>query len=660
MSLSRIVGPLVAILFAVAPFSAASAQSRDAEPASRAVNDGFLKTLPFNDRADFEDAKRGFIATLPDGVIPGAGDRPAWDTRPYDFLKSDQVPATVNPSLWRQAQLNAIDGLFKVTERVYQVRGLDISNLTIVEGDSGLILIDPLLSNETAKAALELYLKNRPAKPVAAVIYTHSHADHFGGAKGVISEDDARQGKVKVIAPDGFMEHAVAENVIAGNAMSRRAQYQFGSALPVGDRAQIDTGLGKALSKGTISLIPPNDLIKQAYETRTIDGVEIEFHLVPGSEAPSEMILYFPQFKLLNMAEDATHNMHNLYTIRGAEIRDGRLWSRDIGEAIERYGDKTDVVIAQHHWPIWGNERIVAFLKKQRDLYKFIHDQTVRLLNHGLTPTEIAEQLKLPPSLSTEWSARGYYGTLSHNAKAVYQFYLGWYDGNPADLNPLPRAEEAKKQVDYMGGADAVIKRAREDFKAGQYRWVASVMSKVVFADPSNRDARNLGADALEQLGYQSEAATWRNAYLLGAVELRNGVGAQAPSTANADLLKGVSIDLAFDFLGVRLNAPKAEGKKIVINWTFTDLNETYVMNLENSALTHTSGKLSDSADASVTLTRAALDAITLKQRTFLGSVLTGNVSIGGNLLKLRELFGLLDEFSPGFEIVEPRKASVE
>ncbi|EKS35483.1 alkyl/aryl-sulfatase [Afipia clevelandensis] len=648
---------LAVALFAVAPLTPSFAQSKDAEPASRAVNDAFLKTLPFNDRADFEDARRGFIATLPDGIVPGPTGKPAFNTKQYDFLKSDQVPATVNPSLWRQAQLNAINGLFKVTERVYQVRGIDLANLTIIEGDTGLILIDPLLSNETARAALDLYLKNRPAKPVAAVIYSHSHADHFGGAKGVITEDDAKSGKVKVIAPDGFMEHAVAENVIAGNAMSRRAQYQFGSALPVGDRAQIDTGLGKALAMGSISLIPPNDVIKQSYETRKIDGVEIEFHLVPGSEAPSEMIMYFPQFRLLNMAEDATHNMHNLYTLRGAEIRDGRLWSRYISEAIARYGDKTDAVIAQHHWPMWGNERIVAYLGKQRDLYKFIHDQTVRLLNHGLTPTEIAEQLKLPPSLANDWASRGYYGSLSHNAKAVYQFYLGWYNANPADLNPLPRAEEAKKQVEYMGGAEAAIKRAREDYKAGQYRWVASVMSKLVFADPANREARELGADALEQLGYQSETATWRNAYLLGALELRKGVGPQPPALVNAELLKGISIDLAFDFLGVRLNAAKAEGKKIVINWTFTDLNQTYVMNLENSALTHTAGKLSDNADASVTLTRAALDAITLKQRTFLGSVLTGDVSVGGNPFKLRELFGLLDEFSTGFEIVEPKKA---
>ncbi|HEV7599613.1 MAG TPA: alkyl sulfatase dimerization domain-containing protein [Bradyrhizobium sp.] len=657
VSVARLAG--IAHAFAALSCLSAFAQSKDAEPATRAANEAFVRALPFSDRADFDDARRGFVATLPDGVIAGPGGRPAFDTKPYGFLQKDEAPATVNPSLWRQAQLNALNGLFEVTDRVYQVRGLDIANMTIIEGERGLILIDPLLSNETAKAALDLYLANRPAKPIAAVIYSHSHVDHFGGAKGVMSPEDAASGRVKVIAPDGFMEHAVAENVIAGNAMSRRAQYQFGSALPVGERAQIDTGLGKALSKGTVSLIPPNDVIKQAYESRTIDGVEIEFHLVPGSEAPAEMIMYFPQFRLLNMAEDATHNMHNLYTIRGAEIRDGRLWSRYIGEAIERYGDKTDAVIAQHHWPIWGNARIVAFLKKQRDLYKFIHDQSVRLLNHGLTSTEIAEQLKLPQSLANDWASRGYYGTLSHNAKAVYQFYLGWYDANPADLNPLPRAETAKKQVEYMGGADAVLKRARDDFGAGQYRWVASVTSQLVFADPANRAARDLGADALEQLGYQSEAATWRNAYLLGAQELRGGVPA-AQGGANAELLKGVSIDLAFDFLGVRLNAAKAEGKTIVINWSFTDLNQSYVMNLENSALTHTSGKLSDNADAGVKLTRAALDAITLKQRTFLGSVATGDVAIRGNPLKLAELFSLLDDFSPGFEIVEPKKASVE
>lgn len=640
--------------------NAAQAQPRDAEPSTSAANAEFAKSLPFADKADFDDARRGFIATVPDALVTGPNGNVIWSQKPYAFLQKDTPPATVNPSLWRQAQLNAIHGLFKVTERVYQVRGFDLANLTIIEGDSGLILIDPLLSTETAKAALDLYLANRPAKPVAAVIYTHSHIDHFGGAKGVITEADAAQGKVKVIAPDGFMEHAVAENVIAGNAMGRRAQFQFGAPLPVSETAQIDTGLGKALSKGSVSLIPPNDLITQSYESRTVDGVEIEFHLVPGSEAPSEMIMYFPQFKVLNMAEDTSHNMHNLYTIRGAEIRDGRKWSKYIGDAIARYGARTDFLIAQHHWPTFGNERIAGFLKKQRDLYKFIHDQSVRLLNHGFTSAEIAERLKLPPSLAGEWAARGYYGTLSHNAKAVYQFYLGWYDANPANLSPLPPAETAKKQIEYMGGAETVLKRARDDFKAGQYRWVASVMSQLVFADPDNKDARALAADALEQLGYQSEAATWRNAYLLGAAELR---GAKPPATsagANAELLKGVSLDLAFDFLAVRLNAVKAEGKTIVVNWTFTDSNQTFVMNLENSALTHTSGALSENADVSIKLTRATLDSITLKQRTFLGSIATGDVSIWGNPLKLRELFGLLDDFAPDFAVIEPKKGQAE
>jgi alkyl sulfatase BDS1-like metallo-beta-lactamase superfamily hydrolase len=635
-----------------------AAQQGDPEPATRAVNEAFAKDLPFSDRADFDDAKRGFIATVPDGVIAGPRG-PAFDTRRFAFLGNDQGPATVNPSLWRQAQLNAINGLFKVTDRVYQVRGLDISNLTIIEGDSGLILIDPLLSNETAKAALALYLQNRPARPVVAVIYTHSHIDHFGGAKGVISAEDAASGKIKVIAPDGFMEHAVAENVIAGAAMTRRAQYMYGVNLPVDERGQVDIGLGKALSRGTPSLIPPNDTIKHDIETRTIDGVAIEFSLVPGSEAPAEMLLYFPQFKLLDMAEDATHTMHNLYTLRGAEIRDGRMWSRYIGDAIARYGNRTEIVIAQHHWPMWGEARITAYLKRHRDLYKFIHDQTVRLLNHGLTPTDIAETLKMPSSLVSDWSTRGYYGTLSHNSKAVYQFYLGWYDANPADLNPLPRNEAAKKTIAYMGGAEAVLTRAREDFKAGQYRWVASIMSQLVFADPDNKAARALGADALEQLGYQSEAAPWRDAYLTGAAELRSGPPKPAAAAASAELLKGVSIDLAFDFLGVRLNAAKAEGKHIVINWTFTDSGETQVMNLENSALTHRAGPLDDKADAGVTLTRATFNAISSKQRTMQDAVASGELALSGNPQKLQQLFAMLDEFAGAFEIVEPLKAEV-
>ncbi len=638
--------------------SAAAQQPRDAEPATRRANAEVLQALPFADRGDFDDAARGFIASLPDGLVTGAGDRVVWSMKPYAF-ETGEAPATVNPSLWRQAQLNNLHGLFRVTDRVYQVRGLDISNMTIVEAENGLIVIDPLLATETARAGIELYFANRPRRPVVSVVYTHSHADHFGGVKGVVDEADVGAGKVRVFAPDHFMDFAVAENIIAGNAMNRRAIYQFGATLQPGERGQVDTGLGKRLSRGSVTLIPPTDLIKQSYETHTIDGVEIEFHLVPASEAPAEMTLYFPQFKVLDMAEDATHTMHNLYTIRGAEVRDARLWASYLGEAVDRYGERTEVVIGQHHWPTWGTERVATFLRRQRDMYKFIHDQSVRLINHGYTPAEIAETLRMPASLANEWSARGYYGTLSHNAKAVYQKYLGWYDANPANLSPLPPVEQARRTVDYMGGAAAVIRRAREDFAAGRFRWVASVMNQVVFADPANREARELGADALEQLGYQAEGGTWRNAYLTGAQELRGGVTRLAgTSTLSPDLLRALTIDLLFDFLAVRLNGEKAEGKSMVINWTFTDVGEKFTMNLENSALTHLAGKLAAKADAGFTLTRAALDAILLKEKTFPDAIKAGEIAIEGDARKLGELIGMLDEFTADFPIVEPRQAT--
>jgi alkyl sulfatase BDS1-like metallo-beta-lactamase superfamily hydrolase len=632
-----------------APSISAQIAPKAPEPSTLQANADMAKTLPFANRQDFEDAMRGFVGTVPDALVPGSGTRPVWSMKPYDFLKANEAADTVNPSLWRQAQLNAIHGLFKVTDRVYQVRGFDIANMTIVEGDSSLIVIDPLLAAETARAALALYYQHRPRKPVGTVIYTHGHADHFGGVKGVIDEADVKAGKVQVLAPSGFMETAVAENILAGNAMSRRSQYQFGTLLPPGARGQVDTGLGKALARGTISLIAPTATIDKPTEERTIDGVQFVFKLVPGSEAPSEMIMYLPQFRVLNMAEDVTHNMHNLYTIRGAEVRDGNLWSKYIDEARVAFGDKADVLIAQHHWPTFGGGRIVDLLKKQRDMYKFINDQSLRLLNQGYTSADIAETLRMPASLEQEWSARGYYGTLRHNAKAVYQKYLGWYDANPANLNPLPPVAYAKKTVEYMGGADAVLARAREDFKKGEFRWVASAMSQLVYA------ARELGADALEQMGYQSEAGTWRSAYLVGAMELRNGVPKiPGGNSSNADTLKAVSNDLFFDFLGVRLDAAKAEGKKMVINWNFTDSNQQFVLTLENSALTHIAGQ-QPGADATVTLSRATLDAVTLKETSFPAAVLAGKVKIDGDRAKLGELLSMLDTFEPMFPIVEPK-----
>ncbi|HTF75032.1 MAG TPA: alkyl sulfatase dimerization domain-containing protein, partial [Bradyrhizobium sp.] len=426
--------------------------------------------------------------------------------------------------------------------------------------------------------------------------------------------------------------------------------------LPPGPRGHVDTGLGKKVAGGTVTLIAPTGTIDKTMEKRVIDGVEIVFQLAPGSEAPSEMLMYFPQFRVLDMAEDVTHNMHNLYTIRGSEVRDGNLWSRYISEAMETFGDKSDVIIAQHHWPVAGQARAVALMKKQRDMYKFINDQSLRLLNLGYTPGEIAETLHMPASLEQEWSARGYYGTLRHNAKAVYQKYLGWYDANPADLDPLPPAENARKTVEYMGGADAVIARARGDFAKGEYRWVASAMNQVVFADPANRAARELGADALEQLGFQAEAATWRNAYLVGAMELRNGVPKiPGNNTANADTLKALNNEMFFDFLGVRLNAAKAEGKTMVINWSFTDSNQRIALNLDNSALTYVAGKQAPNADATVTLARGTLDAVTQQRTTFADAVKAGMVKIDGDPRKLDELMSMLDTFKVMFEVVEPK-----
>ncbi|MFO1115357.1 MAG: alkyl sulfatase dimerization domain-containing protein [Beijerinckiaceae bacterium] len=654
-----LLGPVRVIalgLAVVASGSPALAQQKNAEPATLAANAAMLKAVDFSDQAAFEDARRGFIAAPADQTLPGTGDVPAFSLKPYAFLETATAPSTVNPSLWRQARLNAIAGLFKVTDRVYQFRGYDISNMTIVEGDTGLIVIDPLLTVEAARGGMELYFQHRPKKPVVAVVYTHSHADHFGGVKGVVSEDDVKAGKTKVFAPDHFMDFAVSENLIAGNAMSRRAWYQFGATLAPGEKGQVDTGLGKAVSKGSLSLIPPTDIIKEDWETRTIDGVTVEFHLTPGTEAPAEMVMFYPQFRVINAAEIATQTMHNLYTIRGAEVRDARAWSHYLSDVLEKWGDKADVAIAQHNWPVWGGAKIADHLRKQRDLYKFMHDQSVRLLNHGYTPTEIAERLKLPPSLAANWATRGYYGTLSHNAKAVYQKYLGWYDANPAHLSPLPAVEQAKKTIAYMGGAEAVLTKAREDFAKGEYRWVASVMSDLVFADPSNRAARELGADALEQLGYQAEGGTWRNAYLTGAQELRVGLPkGSAPSTVSPDFLRAIPSDLLFDFIGVRLNADKAEGKKLSFNWTFTDTNEQFVVNLENSALTVIMGKQDPDAHASLTLKRATLDQIFLKQRGLFDVVKSGDISLKGNPLRVAEFMGLLDEFSPAFPIIEPK-----
>jgi len=633
-------------------------EPNDATPLTRAHNRAVLGTLPFGDEQDFEDAGRGFLGTLPDVEITNAQGRVVWSLREYGFLEEKTAPPTVNPSLWRQARLNMAHGLFEVTAGVYQVRGFDLSNMTLIEGERGLIVVDPLISTEVARAGLELYARHRGARPVTAVVYTHSHTDHYGGVRGVIDEADVVAGRVEVWAPDRFMQEVVAETVLAGTAMVRRAQFQFGATLAKGPRGQVDAGLGKVTSRGTVTLIPPTRSITAPLERHVLDGVEIAFLLAPETEAPAEMHLFFPGFRALNLADNAIHGLHNVYPIRGAQVRDANAWARYLDETIERFGTDTEVVFAQHNWPVWGRERALDFLAKQRDLYKFVHDQTVRLMNHGWKPAEIAEHLRLPAGLATTWHARGYYGTLSHNAKAVYQRYLGWYDANPASLDPLPPVERGRKYVEYMGGAAAAIERARADYARGEYRFVAEAMSHVVFADPANVDARRLGADALEQLGYAAESATWRNAYLLGARELREGAGAGvARAPVSPDVVRAMSPELFFDYLGVRLDGERAEGRRIVVNWTFSDLARRFGLRLEHCALTWRADRHHDHADATVTLARDVLTRLVLRELSFADVLKQGLATIDGEPARVVELFGLLDDFPLMFDVVEPRRA---
>ena len=646
----RIAGLL--ILAASAPAAETPVPApNDATATTRAINRAQSAESSQAGQQDFEATRRGLIEASPDSS--------ALALKGYEFLSNEQAPDTVNPALWRHARLNVASGLFKVAERVYQVRGYDMSNITIVEGDTGLIVTDPLTTTEAARAAMTLYFKHRPQKPVLALIYSHSHIDHFGGVRGVISGEDVAAGKVQVIAPAGFLSEALSENVIAGNAMSRRAMYQFGLGLPRGERGMIDAGLGKPGVIGTITLIPPTVAIEKPIETLRIDGVEIVFGLTPGAEAPAEMIMYYPQFRVLNMAEITTQGMHNLLPMRGALVRDALSWSKYIGGALQRYGDRSDVLIAQHNWPVWGTGKIQDYLKKQRDAYKFVHDQTVRLMNHGYVAGEIAEAIKMPPSLAQEMSTHAFYGDLKNNIKAVYQRYLGYYDGNPVNLEALPPVPAAQKTVEYMGGAAAVLKRARLDYAKGEYRWVAQVTSQLVFADPSNRAARALAADAYEQLGYQKESATARNAFLEGASELRNGLPKLPPFSAAApDVIRALPLEMFFDYLGVRLDGDKALGKVIVLNWQFTDTHQNYVLNLENCALTYAADAQAANADATLTLTRATLDEISLRKTTILAALQGGQISVTGRPDKVGELFGMLDTFTPGFALIEPRPAA--
>jgi len=638
------------------PLATSGAQAvelpKAATAATQQANAAVAAQLPFTDRQDFDDAQRGWMGTSDKHEILGAQGKVVWDFG-YDFLKSDVAPATVNPSLWRQAQLNAKNGLFKVADRIYQVRGFDVSNMTIIEGDTGLIIIDPLLSEETAHAALELYYQHRPKKPVVAIIYSHTHADHFGGVEGIVSEADWKAGKVKLYAPDGFMKEVVSENIYAGNAMTRRSEYMFGVFLPKGEKGQVDTGLGKTLSLGTITLLPPTDEIKTTGETRTIDGVQVEFEMAPNTEAPAEMLMYFPQFKALCAAEDAIHTLHNFYTLRGAKTRDAAKWSSILDETLDRYGARSEVMFAQHQWPIWGHQRIQTFLANERDEYKFINDQSLRLINEGYTKTEIGEMIKLPPALAKQWYLRGYYGTVNHNAKAVYDYYMGWYNGNPADLYPLPPVETAQHYVKFMGGADNVIRQARESYAQGDYRWVAQVLKQVVYADSKNQAARDLEADALEQLGYQAEAGSWRNEFLVGAQELRNGpaVGTTT-ATTDPDTMRAMSDPMFLDYLAIRLNGERAAETKLAINWIQPDTGRRYGLSIENGVFLYKADFQYEKPDATLTISRNDLIEVLVQKKTLQQALAGGQAKLAGDPRALGTWLGLLDKFPQQFPIM--------
>jgi alkyl sulfatase BDS1-like metallo-beta-lactamase superfamily hydrolase len=629
----------------------------DASDHTRKANRAAFNDPDFDweDQRDWEFANRGFIAKLEDPVIKDDQGRTVWDLKQYEFLEEETAPPTVHPSLWRQARLNMAHGLFKVTDRIYQVRGHDLSVISFIDADKGWIVIDPLISTETAKASLDLVLQNVKSKPVTAVIYTHSHIDHFGGVKGVVSEEDVRSGDVRVIAPEGFLEAAVSENVIAGDAMGRRAGYMYGSLLPKGPRGQIDAALGKTTSSGTISLIEPTDYISETGSTMKVDGIDLEFQVTPGTEAPAEMNFFFPGMSALCMAENCSHNLHNLLTLRGAQVRDARAWSHYLCEAIELYADKADMVFTSHHWPVWGRDDLVRYMARQRDMYRYLHDQTVRLMNSGYTGIEIAEMMELPPSLSREWYNRGYYGSVSHNVKAVYQRYMGWFDGNPANLHPLPPVESGRRYVEFMGGAESLLSKAKAAFDAGEYRWVAQVVNHLVFADPDNEEARALQADALEQMGYQSENATWRNFYLTGAMELRDGVApAVSASESGKDIIKSLSPDMILDYMAIHVDPEKAAGKSIAVGVDFTDTGQQFVLTLENSVLNHVARPLPGDIPVTLKLSREALGLALGGDEGMQAALASGQIVIDGDGAKLGELFSVMDKSDTWFNIVTP------
>ncbi|MGY0023271.1 alkyl/aryl-sulfatase [Streptomyces sp. YJ-C3] len=629
---------------AAAAAVAVSPESAFAAGSGRSVGATDEDGPDFGDRGDFTDADKGFVAALSPGVVRNADGKVVWDNDAYDFLKRD-APATASKSLWRQSQLVRKQGLYKVTDRIYQVRGLDLSNMTIVEGDTGIIVIDPLISAETAAAALKLYRDHRGAgKEVTALLYTHPHVDHFGGAYGVLPNG---AGDVPVVAPEGFLEHAVSENVYAGTAMTRRSAYMYGAQLPTSARGQIGCGLGQNVSLGTVGLIPPTRSITRTGQVETYDGVRFEFQMTPGTEAPAEMNFVLPDLRAVCMAENATHTMHNIITLRGAQVRDARQWAHCLDESIGLFAGRVDVAFASHHWPTWGGDEITELLTQQRDLYAYLHDQTLRMINVGMTGREIAEEMRLPPALEG-WANRGYYGSVSHNVKGIYQRYMGWFDANPAHLWEHPPVEEAKRYVKAMGGRTATVLKAKGFARDGDLRFAATLLNHVVFADPEHKAAKAELASVYEKLGFATENAVWRNFYLTGAMELREGVRPGDSSTVGPTMMAALSVEQLIDSVAIRVNGPRAWDLKVRMDWSFPASGVVFHLTLQNGVLTYRSDTKADpAAEVTLTMTKPQLLAL-------LGGKGLGDIGVVGDASLLQKLLAVVDEPDPGFAVVTP------
>jgi len=625
----------------------------DATSSTVAANRAVAERLDLAASEDFEQAQRGLVAAAPDEVVKDAEGEVLFDPAAYDFVTGD-APPTVNPSLWRQAKLNLERGLYEVTDGIYQLRGFDLANMTIIEGERGWIVVDTLTNVTTAAQALAFARQHLGDKPVTAVLITHSHIDHFGGVLGVVSAEQVEKGEVELIAPEGFIEQATSENVVAGPAMFRRAEFMYALRVPRSPMGHVTTGLGIQPVTGNTSILVPTRVVDDATDELTIDGVRFRFLNAPGTEAPAELMFYLPDHRALGGAEVLSRNMHNLYTLRGTKVRDAVKWSDSIQAAIEAFPD-AEVYFGSHHWPIWGRAAVREFLEKQRDLYRFIHDQTLRWANAGLTSREIAERIELPASLASEFYDRGYYGTLRHNSKAVYQRYFGWYSGNPADLDPLPPVEEATRMLEYMGGSAAVLEKARASFDAGDYRWVAEVLNHVVFAEPDNREARDLLAKTYQQLAYQAESGPWRDVYLSGAYELHAGPPEKGLDLSNAlAMLERTPLINFMTAMSVRLKAEEAEGEQMTINIVFTDLDQTFVLELSNSVLHYREGEADPDANATLEITHPMFLKVMVGQAGIGDLAFSDEIAIRGSRLDLVRFFGLLDRPDPKFPIVTP------